>query len=114
MFDLSNPAVATPYLIPLQAENQQFNISLNGTTYILKLRWNVFAACWILYISDSSGDPILSGVPLITGADLLEQLGYLGIGGALVVQSTDNPDLVPNYSTLGTTGNLFFLVPVAA
>jgi hypothetical protein len=59
---------------------------------------------------DSNQNPILTGLPLVTGVDLLEQYGYLGIGGSLVVQSTNDPSLVPNYDTLGSTGNLFFVV----
>lgn len=58
---------------------------------------------------DSSQNPIAVGIPLITGADLLEQLYYLGIGGALIVQSTNDPNLVPDFETLGSTGNLFFI-----
>lgn len=101
--------MSTPYLVPLQPMAQEFDISLAGTTYHLVLKWNTFSACWELYIEDSQQNPILSGVPLVTGCDLLEQFDYLGIGGSLVVQSTNNPDLVPNYATLGSTGNLFFV-----
>lgn len=111
---LASSTTATAYVIPLQDENQDFDISLNGTTYHFIVKWNDFSNCWELYIEDSMQNSILSGVPLVTGCDLLEQYEYLGIGGALVVQSTNNPDLVPSYSTLGSTGNLFFIVPVTS
>jgi hypothetical protein len=101
------------YTIPLIPQNQEFDISLNGVTYHLRVKWNSFSAAWILYIEDSQRNPILSGLPLVTGCDLLEQFEYLGFGGAMVVQSTTDPDLVPNYASLGSTGNLFFIIPAA-
>lgn len=100
------------YIIPLTpGENQEFDIPLNGVTYHLKFRWSNAQQCWSMDIEDSQRNLILPGVPLITGCDLLEQFDYLGLKGAFVVQSTNNPDLVPSFSTLGDTGNLFFIVP---
>lgn len=100
----------TPYQVPLQPEAQQFTVSLAGVTYTLKLKWNTQNGTWVMDIMDSNQNPIISGVPLITGADLLEQFAYLGIGGSLIVQSTNDPNLVPDFQTLGATGNLFFVV----
>jgi len=68
----------------------------------------------VLYIADDTGNSLLSGIPLVTGADLLEQFSYIGIGGALVVQSSNDPNAVPTYEDLGTVGNLYFLTPIAA
>ncbi len=104
-------AEGTPYLVPTQPENQEFDISLAGTTYHLIIKWNNFSNCWIMDIQDDQGDNILMGTPLVTGCDLLEQFASLDIDGAMVVQSTNDPDLVPDYETLGSTGNLFFITP---
>jgi hypothetical protein len=98
------------YLIPLIPMNQEFDISLANTSYHLRIKWNAFSNAWILYIEDSQQNAILSGIPMVTGCDLLEQYAYAGIGGAMIVQSTNDPDLVPSYSTLGSTGNLFFII----
>jgi hypothetical protein len=98
------------YLIPLIPMNQEFDISLANVSYHLRIKWNAFSNAWILYIEDSQQNPILSGIPMVTGCDLLEQYAYAGIGGAMIVQSTNDPDLVPNYATLGSTGNLFFII----
>jgi len=103
-------STTTPYLVPLQAEPQTFSISLAGNTYTLTLKWNAPNATWVLDIADANGNDIVTGIPLVTGVDLLGQYKYLGIGGSLVVQSTNDPSLVPNDETLGSTGNLFFLV----
>lgn len=101
----------TPYEIPLKPESQEFDISLAGVTYHIKLRWCPPNNSWILYVMDSNQNPILSGIPLITGADLLEQFAYLEIGGKLIVQSDFDPTLVPNYASLGNTGHLFLVTP---
>lgn len=99
------------YGVPLIPAAQQFTISLAGATYGMKLQWCAPAACWIMEISDANGNRLVGGVPLVTGADLLEQLGYLGIGGSLVVQSSNDPYEVPDYDSLGSTGNLYFATP---
>jgi hypothetical protein len=104
-------ANSTPYIVPLTPQNQLLSISMNGVTYTLIVKWNRFSNSWILYIQDDQQNPILSGLPLVTGCDLLEQFAYLGIGGAFVVQSSNDPYEVPDYASLGTVGNLYFLLP---
>jgi hypothetical protein len=44
---------------------------------------------------------------MVTGADLLEQFGYLGLNFALVAQTDNSPDTVPTFDNLGTTGHLY-------
>jgi len=102
---------ATPYVVPLLPQNQEFDIALAGQSYHLVVRWNSFSNSWILDVEDSQRNPLVSGIPMVTGCDLLEQYQYVGIAGAFLVQSTNDPDLVPDYSSLGSTGNLFFMVP---
>jgi hypothetical protein len=88
-------------------------ITLNGTTYTLNFTWNKFAGdgagCWMLDIADANANPMAQGIPLVTGADLLGQLEYLGLGGAMFVQSDNDPALVPSYATLGSTGHLYWV-----
>lgn len=100
-----------PYEVPTQPESQEFDISLAGVTYHLVITWCPPSNCWILSVEDAQRNPLANGLPLITGADLLDQLEYLGLGGALVVQSDFDPDAVPTYDNLGSTGHLFFVVP---
>lgn len=106
-------ANSNAYVVPLTPSNQEFDISLSGVSYHFRVKWNSFSNAWILYIEDSKQNPILSGLPLVTGCDLLEQYGYLNIGGALIVQSTNDASLVPDYNSLGSTGNLFYIIPKA-
>ena len=101
------------FQVPFTGIPETFTVSLAGTTYTLTVHWCVPADCWILDIGDATGAPIATGIPLVTGVDLLEQLGYLGIGGKLIVQTTNDPAAVPTFTNLGTLGNLYFL-PAAA
>jgi hypothetical protein len=100
------------YSIPVTpGTNQEFDISLAGVTYHLKFKWNSFSNAWTMDLMDSTQKLILPSIPLVTGCDLLEQFDYLDVGGAFVVQSTNDPDVVPDFAGLGATGFLFFVVP---
>lgn len=99
------------FLLPLVNIPQKFEISLAGVNYVLTSKWNNSdEGGWTLDIADATtGDPIVCGIPLITGADCLEGLSYLGINGSLVVY-TDGDELAPpTYENLGVEGNLYFL-----
>lgn len=68
---------------------------------------------WILDIlnsSDKPGRPIVCGIPLVTGANLLEQYSHLGISGELWVATDADPDAVPTFDNLGQAGRLYFVV----
>src|ERR1017187_4985383 len=104
----------TPYLIPTVPQAQQIQITLGIVAYNLVLRWNVLNNSWMLDILDDSGNQILSGVPLVTGEDLLSQFAYLSIGGSIgageiQVQTTSDTFAVPTYANLGSDGNLYWL-----
>lgn len=103
--------MTTAYEIPLSAEPQAFNIPLAGTTYGFNVQWNVQNASWIIDIADASGNPIVSGIPMVTGADLLEQFGYLGFQFKMFAQTDNDPDVVPTFDSLGTTGHLYVTTP---
>lgn len=99
-----------PYEIPLTPARQKFRIQLGGVTYTLTFSWNnAPTGGWVVDIADANEVPIVAGLPLITGADLLEQFAYLGIGGQLIVQSDFDVNAVPTYQNLGLTSHLYFL-----
>lgn len=95
--------------IPLQPINQSFNISLAGKTYILRVFWCEPNASWVLNIADSSGKALLSGIPLVTGSDLLSPFPYAGIGGRLYVATDNSPAEAPGKTSLGVSGHLYFV-----
>lgn len=103
--------MSTAYQIPLQVGTpQKMSVALGGITYQLSFLYrNDPAGGWCVDIDDSSGNPILHGVPLVTGADLLAQYRHLGFTGKLVVQTTSNPDAVPTFSNLGSDGQVYWV-----
>lgn len=87
----------TAYEIPLSPNPQTFAISLAGADYQLTVVWNTAAACWVVDIADANNNPILFGVPIITGLDLLTQYRYLGFDGSLVVQTDGSQSLIAEF-----------------
>lgn len=101
--------MTTAFTIPTSSTPQQLSISLGGVKYTLTTKWNVPANCWVLDIADVNNNPIVSGICLVTGVDLLEQYGYLNFGGKLYVQTDHDINAVPTLSNFGTTGHLYFV-----
>jgi hypothetical protein len=100
----------TPFEVPLTAQAQTFSVAGSVNTYNLRVTWCGPSACWILDIYDGLNAPLVLGIPMVTGVDLLAQYEYLGIGGALVVQTDSDPGAVPTYQSLGITGHLYYVV----
>lgn len=99
----------TPYIIPLTPTPQKFFVSLLGVTYRFTVKYqDQLTAGWVLDIADESGVPIVGGIPLVTGADLLGQYAYLGIGVPLYVATDGNLDAVPTFTNLGLQSKLYF------
>ncbi|EGF5356969.1 hypothetical protein ICF56_002640 [Escherichia coli] len=94
--------------IPLSPDNQLFRIQLAETTYTLRVIWRDSAG-WIMDVMDSGGAALLSGVPLLTGVNLLRQFPQLGIDGALVVATDKGAPDEPTKTNLGTYSHLIFV-----
>ncbi len=102
----------TAYKIPFTPQAMRMEISLGGLSYILKTYWNTPMECWVLDIYDDVDKPMVRGIPLVTGADLLQQFEYLGFGGMLLIWSTQGPwHTVPSFTSLGNNSNVYY-VPV--
>lgn len=100
----------TAYEIPLSPQPQRFDIELGGVTYKLTVLWNnAPTGGWVLDIANSLDEPIISGIPLVTGANLLAQYEYLGFSGSLEVQTDFDLFAVPTFTNLGTQSHLYFL-----
>lgn len=80
----------------------------NGNTYNLTFKFlDVMMGGWIMDIADADGNAIVCGVPLVTGADLLAQYTYLGLGGPMYVVSDGWPAAVPLFNNLGSGSHLY-------
>jgi hypothetical protein len=103
------------YEVPLTSQSQTFSVSLAGKQYQMALTWRDAplqpGGGWFLDISDPNANAILSGIPLVTGIDLLEQYAYLNFGGQLWVVTDGDPTAIPTFSNLGSSAHLYFVVP---
>lgn len=93
--------------IPLTPRAQKFAIQLAGVQYQMTLIWRN-AAGWVLDIANNDRTPLIQGIPLVAGADLLAQYRYLGIGGQLFVMSDPAVLAPPTQTNLGIETHLYF------
>lgn len=102
----------TVYEIPLTPRPQRMAIALSGVTYNLRFHFaDAPEAGWILDIYDVNKNPIICGLALVTGADLLAQYAYLGIPGKLYVSTDGDAGAAPTFDGLGTTSHLYYEDP---
>lgn len=103
--------MTTSYEVPLTpSQAQKITINLNGVAYNLTFKYlNVIEGGWVFDFADSSDNPIINGIPLVTGTDLLGQYGYKDVGGAFIVQTDGAPDVPPVFDNLGTEGHLYYV-----
>lgn len=96
--------------IPLSPDPQTFNISLGTVEYQLTVQYrDATDGGWFLDIADDVGNPILNGIPLVTGANLLLQYEYLNFQGELRVQTDFDADAIPTFENLGERSHLYFI-----
>lgn len=101
--------MTTAYEIPFTAEPQTFVIDLAGTAYRLTTRWCTAANHWVLDILTPDDTPVILGIPVVPGVDLLGQYEYLGIKGKVFVQSAADQYATPKYADLGDRSLVFFV-----
>ena len=97
--------------IPLENIPQKFAITLGGIQYLMTCKWNDSDnGGWVIdFQNGQNEEPILFCVPLVTGADLLAQYGYLGFKGKLFVYTDGNEFARPTLDNLGTESHLYFV-----
>jgi hypothetical protein len=98
--------------IPLKPNAQKFFVALGGIQYQMSTYWRTAnAGGWFIDIFSFSGNPILTGLPLVTGLNLLEPYPALNIGngGALFVATDGDLYAVPTYVNLGVNSHLYFV-----
>ncbi|PAV01788.1 hypothetical protein CBG25_14655 [Arsenophonus sp. ENCA] len=92
--------------IPLTPINQQFTIKLSDTVWQFSLIWRDSAG-WVLDILTVDNQPVIQGIPLVMGENLLAQYQHLISEGKLVFLSDEESDI--NATTLGTTVKLYWI-----
>lgn len=91
--------------IPLTPDNQQFNAVINHKNYRIKILWR--ESCWVMDLMDEQKKVIISGIPLITGVNLLAQYNWMDFGFALFVGCDDPMQEMPTKTDLGLTSHLY-------
>lgn len=105
--------MSSTYEIPLKSVPQTLSTKFpNGVEYQLTLDY-LFTPddCWILDIADAQGNPLVRGIPLVTGVDLLEQYGYLGFGCQMICTTDGDANAKPRFYNLGSTAHLRLVTP---
>lgn len=61
--------------LPLRTEeyNYEFSIIVNNVTYILWVYFNRRMGRWIISVKDENNDPIVMGIPILIGAQMLSR-----------------------------------------
>ncbi|HCW79877.1 MAG TPA: hypothetical protein DG942_02085 [Ruminococcaceae bacterium] len=80
--------------------NQTYSLEIPGDnhniTFIITQSWNEQAGYWTISIYNQESEPLVLGIPLLCGHDLLEQYQYLKIGSLYLINIGDptieNPD----------------------
>lgn len=93
--------------IPVSNKNQQFNIQLGGKYYRIRLVYREFCG-WVADFMTQTGDTIFTGVPLVSGVDILEPYRYIGIKGGLAFYC-ENPENEKEQDELGIRNRLYFI-----
>lgn len=98
-------------LLPMTPDNpQSFVTQLGNTNYRFELRWNSRSNVWTMDISNPvTQAPIISGIALVLGADLLAAYA-LGMGGVVVWDETGT-GTEASLSSLGTSTNVYWISP---
>lgn len=95
--------------IPTSPLPQRFLITLAaGQTYQMVTQYrDAPEAGWTLDIGEPDGTAIISGIPLVTGINLLAQYQHL-IVGSLFVLSDVEMWAAPGFADLGVSSHLYF------
>lgn len=96
----------TLYKIQLRNVPERFDIDLAGTTFVFETRWNDYAKYWALDIYDADSNPLIMAIPMITGANLIEQ--YPQLDGFLAILTDGDDYAIPTLQSLGVESNLYY------
>lgn len=98
------------FVIPLTNVPQRFAIELSGVAYVIVCRWNGELPAWTIDVLDeATSAPLILNLPLVSGVDLLEQFGHIGIPGKLLVYTDGDEFAPPNLENLGHEANLYYV-----
>lgn len=100
------------YEIPLRGGTaQRLKVMLAGKLYTFALAFiDEEEGGWVLDLGEEGGTPLVSGIALLPGQDLLEPFPELGIGVRLAIVTPGDPNVPPTFAGLGSDSKLLFTV----
>jgi hypothetical protein len=84
--------------------SQTFNTSIKGVNYNFSIIWRGTQYC--LNLLDTNKNPIITGIALVPGMDLLGPYQYLNLGFGLSVSTTSDPTHEMTYTDLGSISQI--------
>jgi hypothetical protein len=87
-------------------------ISLSGTVYTLRFRYNSRMQRWILDIADASNNDLINGLPILINQNVNGQYVITGLPpGFFFAIDTTQQDMQPTLNSFGTINSLFYSDP---
>ena len=101
------------YSIPL-AQNlpQTFTSTVNGKTIKVAIQYNKFLDNWFMYFAELINDqeiPLVSGIPMVTGVNLIRQFPHKNIGESFIIYHKD-PSVENDYPQATTLNSKFIYI----
>lgn len=92
-----------------------FRVGLSGVQYTFTIRYNSRMARWILDLADAQETPIITGVPLLIGLNLLGRFaGQTGVPiGKFYITDDTFGSTQPTRNSFSVTHTLWYLDPLA-
>lgn len=104
--------MATTQEFPLRPEAQVMTIDLASVLYTVRFGWSDTPdGGWFIDLRTYEGVPLIMGLPLTAGENVLQQFDYLGIGGEIRAETDGNVLIEPTYDNLGSNGKILFISP---
>lgn len=112
---MADPVTYAKYLkIPMSPTQHwySFRIALSQAIYTLDIRYNIRVDRWILSIYDSAQNPIVMGLPLLVGRDIIGQYATLALPpGPLFCVDDSGKGLQPALSSFLLTHRFIYAEP---
>lgn len=86
-----------------------FQIALEKVFYNFDFNWNERGNYWVMSIADQSQNPLISGIKLVSGIDLLEKYKIEGLPtGSFFILDTTGKNTDPNKDNFAVTHFLIY------
>lgn len=100
----------TIYEIPLATTPQTFLTTIGGKQLRFTIQWcDAPEAGWILNITDLDDKPVVMGIALVSGINMLTQYPEFNWGGKLGMVIAGDDGNSPKFDNLGSEARLYYV-----